>query len=147
MAKASITGIGALVAMAIMGGVLTGCGSESSASAPAASSLVGTWEGTAVGYSGGKLEEAVPLTVVITEADDASGTFAGERSTPAEEAARVNMNPEHVLDGVVSPWGEIAMVHDEGSFTLELEGDRLVGRYLEVGEDAAAKAITLTRQD
>lgn len=48
--------------------------------------------------------------------------------------------------GVVAPWGEIAMVHDEGTFTLEQEGDQLVGRYLEVGDDVAAKAVTLTKK-
>lgn len=128
----------------LAGGMLAGCGGDT---APAASSLVGTWEGTATGYSRGEDQSAVTLTVVITDADDANGTFSGVRRSSAGDVARVKMSgPSAKLDGVVAPWGEIAMVHDEGTFTLEREGDQLVGRYLEVGDDAAAKAVTLTKK-
>lgn len=132
-------------AVVLAGGVLAGCGGSDAV--PAASSLVGSWKGEAVGYSTGNKEEAFPLTIAITEADDANGTFAGERRAAAADASRVGMNtPNAVIDGVVSPWGEISMVNDGGEYTLELEGDTLVGRYLEVGEDSGAKAVTLTRQ-
>ena len=63
----------------LAGGVLAGCGGDS---APAASSLVGTWEGTATGYSRGENQSAVTLTVVITDADDANrrgGPVGGDR--------------------------------------------------------------------
>ena len=144
MRRISIALAGAVGTAVLAGGVLAGCGGES---APAASSLVGTWEGTATGYSRGTGEASVPLTIVIADADDANGTFTGERRNPAADAARVKMSgPTAKVDGVVSPWGEIAMVHDEGTFTLEQEGDQLVGRYLEVGDDAAAKAVTLTKK-
>ncbi len=144
MRRIAFTLAAAAGAVVLAGGVVAGCGSDS---APAASSLVGTWEGTATGYSGGTSEEAVTLTIVIADADDANGTFTGERRNPAADVERVRISgPTAKIDGVVAPWGEIAMVHDEGTFTLEQEGDQLVGRYLEVGDDAAAKAVTLTKK-
>ncbi len=144
MRRIALTIAAATGSVVLAGGVLAGCGSES---APAASSLVGTWEGTASGYSRGTNEDAVTLTIVIADADDANGTFTGERRNTAADVARVGISgPTAKVDGVVAPWGEISMVHEEGTFTLEQEGDQLVGRYLEVGDDAAAKAVTLTKQ-
>ncbi len=144
MRRIALTVAAAAGSVLLAGGVLAGCGSEST---PAASSLVGTWEGTATGYSRGTSEDPVALAIVIADADDANGTFTGERRNPAADVARVKISgPTAKVDGVVSPWGEIAMVHDEGTFTLEQEGDQLVGRYLEVGDDAAAKAVTLTKK-
>ena len=53
-------------------------------------------------------------------------------------------SPTAAMDGVVDPWGEIGIVTDGGTYTFEMEGDQLVGRYLEVGADSRAKAVTLT---
>ena len=50
------------------------------------------------------------------------------------------------IDGVITTWGEISMVHGEGTWTLEMDGDKMVGRYLEIGSDLAAKSITLSRE-
>ena len=46
---------------------------------------------------------------------------------------------------MITTWGEISIVHGEGTWTLEMDGDKMVGLYLEIGSDLAAKSITLSR--
>lgn len=53
-------------------------------------------------------------------------------------------SPTAAMDSVVAPWGEIGLVTDGGTCTVEREGEQLVGRYLEVGADSRAGAVTLT---
>jgi hypothetical protein len=137
--------------LAISALALGACGSDSDPDVPSASSLVGTWTGSPVGYGGEgqpKLEAGYPVTFVIKEGDDSSRSFAGERIVAASDAKKYNTegNRENIV-GEIAPWGEISMVNESGTWTLEMDGDdKMEGRYLEGGSDLAAKSITLTRQ-
>lgn len=127
---------------------LVGCGANADPEAPSASSLVGTWSASVAGYGSNGLEEGFQSTFVINKADDSSQSFAGDRSVSAANAKKYDIPAtKHPFVGEVAPWGEISMVHKEGTWTLEMDGnDKMVGTYLETGNDLAAKSITLTRQ-
>ena len=47
---------------------------------------------------------------------------------------------------MITDWGEISIVHSDGTWTLELDDDEMTGRYLENGSDLAAKSLTLERE-
>ena len=128
---------------------LSACGSDSDPEAPSASSLVGTWSASQVGYGGsGVLEGPYPATFVIKKADDSSRSFAGERIVSAADAKKYDIPAKSSpIVGEIAPWGEISIVHADGTWTLEMDGsDKMEGRYLETGEDLAAKSLTLTRE-
>jgi hypothetical protein len=124
---------------------LGGCGSDSdSDSVPSASSLVGTWNASAVGYGDGVLEGPFRFNFLIEKADDASQSFTGKRVVMPELAKQMDI-PDLKFDGVITDWGEISIV-GSGTATLELDGDEMTGRYLETGNDPTAKSLTLTRE-
>lgn len=127
---------------------LGGCGSDSdSDSVPTASSLVGSWTASQVGYGNGVLEGPYPSTFIIKKADDASQSFTGERVVTPEDAKKFDIPAQKApIDGVITDWGEISIVHSDGTWTLELDDDEMTGRYLENGSDLAAKSLTLTRE-
>ncbi len=141
--------------LAISAIALSACGSDSesdSDSVPSASSLVGTWSATQVGYGGAgqpALEEGpYTSTFVIKKADDSSRSFAGERTVSAADVKKYDIPATTIpIVGEIAPWGEISIVHSEGTWTLEMDGeDKMEGRYLETGKDLAAKSLTLTRE-
>lgn len=128
---------------------LGGCSSDSdSDSAPSASSLVGSWSASQIGYGNGALEGPYPSTFVIEKANDESGSFTGTRVVSAKDAKKYGIPAQKVkIDGVITSWGEISIVHSDGTWTLEMDGDdEMVGRYLENGSDLAAKSLTLKRE-
>jgi len=126
---------------------LSGCSSDSE-SAPSASSLVGTWKSSQVGYGNGVLEGPYPSTFIIKKADDSSQSFTGQRVVSSEDAKKFGIPAKKVkIDGVITDWGEISIVHSDGGWTLEMDGDdKMTGRYLELGSDLAAKSLTLERE-
>lgn len=128
---------------------LSGCASDSdSDSAPSASSLVGTWKASQVGYGNGVLEGPYPSTFIIKKADDSSQSFTGQRVVSPGDAKKFGIPAQTVkIDGVITDWGEISIVHSDGTWTLEMDGDEMNGRYLENGSDLAAKSLTLKRED
>ena len=148
MLKAPATLMSALV---FAGFAVGGCGSNSDSSSapsvPSASSLVGTWSASQVGYGNGVLEGPYPSAFIIKKADDSSRSFTGMRVVSSADAKKYDIPARAVgIDGVITTWGEISMVHGEGTWTLEMDGDKMVGRYLEIGSDLAAKSITLSRE-
>ena len=126
---------------------LAGCGSDSD-SAPSASSLVGSWTASQIGYGNGVLEGPYPSTFVIQKADDDSQSFTGIRTVSPADAKQFGIPAQKVkIDGVITDWGEISIVHSDGTWTLEMDGDdEMTGRYLENGSDLAAKSLTLKRK-
>lgn len=136
----------ALSLLAVGALAVSGCDSDSD-SAPSASSLVGTWTASQVGYGNGVLEGPYPSTFKIEKADDESSSFTGFREVSPEDAKKFGIPSQKVrIDGVVAPWGEISIVHSDGGWTLEMDGDdKMMGRYLELGTDLAAKSLTLKR--
>ena len=135
--------------LAISAIALSACGSDSESDVPSASSLVGTWSASQVGYGGaGTLEGPYPSTFVIKKADDSSRSFAGERQVSAADAKKYGIPASTTpIAGEIAPWGEISIVHADGTWTLEMDGDdKMEGRYLEIGKDLAAKSLTLTRE-
>ena len=138
-----------LSVLVISAAALSGCGSDSEPDAPSASSLVGTWSASQVGYGGdGTLEGPYPSTFVIKKADDSSRSFAGERQVSDADAKKFGIPATtSPIVGEITPWGEISIVHADGTWTLEMDGeDKMEGRYLEIGKDLAAKSLTLTRE-
>ena len=132
------------VGLAIGAIALSGCGSDSP---PAASSLVGTWQASQVGYGNGRLEGPYRSHFDIVKADDASNSFTGFRRVAPADAAKYGIPASKMrIDGVITSWGDISIVHGDGTWTLRTQGDQLVGRYLENGADLAAKSLTLTRE-
>ena len=127
---------------------LAGCSSDSDTdSVPTASSLVGSWSASQVGYGNGELEGPYPSTFVIQKADNKSRSFTGVRVVSPADAKKFGIPAQKVrIDGVITTWGEISIVHSDGTWTLEMDGDEMVGRYLENGSDLAAKSLTLKRQ-
>lgn len=146
MSRTPAVVVSVIVASAL---ALAGCGSDSdSESAPSASSLVGTWSASQVGYGNGVLEGPYPSTFTIEKADDESRSFTGVRVVSPEDAKQFGIPAQQAkIDGVITPWGEISIVHSDGAWTLEMDGDdEMEGRYLETGSDLAAKSLTLERK-
>ena len=127
---------------------LAGCSSDSDThSVPTASSLVGTWSASQVGYGNGALEGPYPSTFIIKKGDNKSRSFTGVRVVSPADAKKFGIPAQRVkIDGVITTWGEISIVHSDGTWTLEMDGDEMVGRYLENGSDLAAKSVTLKRE-
>ena len=140
------TAVTASAAVALLaGGLLAGCGSDSSAEAPpTASSLIGTWSGPASGYGRGTFEGPNTMVLTITKANDDSGTFTGtKRVTHSGDAAA---SPGEVVDGAVTEVSRVHMTDADGFLTAALDGDTMRGQYQEVGADGAVRNFTLTRQ-
>ncbi|MFM8828499.1 MAG: hypothetical protein ACKOGE_04355 [Actinomycetota bacterium] len=134
----------AAVGLAMGAIALAGCGSDSP---PSASSLVGTWEASQIGYGNGTLEGPYRSYFDIQKADDASNSFTGFRRVAPADAAKYGVPAARMrIDGVITPWGDISIVHSDGTWSVSVQGDQLVGRYLEDGSDLAAKSLTLTRK-
>lgn len=148
MPKTAIVALSLIAAGAL---ALAGCSSDSdSDSAPSASSLVGSWSASQVGYGDdAALEGPYPSTFIIKKADDSSQSFTGVRVVSPADAKKFGIPAQRVkIDGVITDWGDISIVHPDGSWTLEMDGDdEMNGRYLEIGSDLAAKSLTLKRED
>lgn len=149
MPKLKTTAV-AVSLLAVAAIALGGCGSDDSESdVPSASSLVGTWSASQVGYGDNdKLEGPYPSTFIIKKADNSSRSFAGERLVTAADAEKYGIPAKRSpIVGEISPWGEVSIVHADGTWTLEMDGeDKMEGLYLETGNDLAAKSLTLTRE-
>ena len=136
-----------VLSLAVTGALaLAGCNSDSE-SAPSASSLVGSWTASQIGYGNGVLEGPYPSTFIIEKADDESQSFTGVRVVSPQDAKQFGIPAQKAkIDGVITDWGEISIVHSDGTWTLEMNDDEMTGRYLENGSDLAAKSLTLKRE-
>ncbi len=127
-------GAGAVIA------AVAGCGTDSSAPVPTAADLKGTWLQTGTGY-----EMGVPViwenqTVVIEKVD-------GQRFAGFKEYTREGEQPKkEMVNGVVGLNGDILMVDEDGSFRGRLIDGKVQGQYAEVGSDAAAINVELSRK-
>ncbi len=119
---------------------LVGCGAETSAAVPTGADLKGTWNQAGAGYENGQPVRWDNQTVVIDEADGQG--FAGYK-----EYTRAGEQPQkESVNGVIGPAGEILIVDEDGHFTGRLVDGTLRGQYAEVGDDATAINLELTRQ-
>lgn len=133
-----------VIAAGLAVAALTGCSSSTTAedqSAVTGDQLVGTWGGTNAGYEG---IDAVyvdkPLTLVVQEASGQA--FFGFKEWTEPDGAVA----DEFIRGVVTPGGLVTIVDGDGVFEGVVSGSTLTGTYVEVGDDAAALEVELTKQ-
>ena len=124
--------------------VAAGCGPGPAAKVPTATDLKGTWSQAGDGYERGARvtpeNKGFEATVVIAEADGQGFTGYKEHTDPGEEPQR------EVLHGVVGLDGEILITDEDGFFTGKLVDGKIRGQYAEIGKDAAAINVELSRR-
>lgn len=119
--------------------LVAGCASGSTAKAPAAAELQGSWIQNGAGF-----ERGVPVTwenqkVVIERAD-------GQGFTGYKEYTREGESPQkEVINGAVGTDGRILMADEDGVFDGRLVDGKIVGQYTETGDDAGVINVELTR--
>ena len=124
--------------------VTCGCSADHSAKVPTGADLKGTWIQAGDGYERGirvtPENKGFEATVVITEADGQGFTGYKEHTDPGEKPQR------EVLHGVVGLDGDILITDEDGSYRGKLVDGKIKGQYAEVGKDAAAMNVELSRQ-
>ncbi len=114
--------------------------SSASVTAPTGADLVGTWTQSGAGFEGGVAVTWDNQTVVIEKADGQG--FAGFK-----EYTREGEQPQkETLSGVVGLDGNVLIVDDDGTFEGRLADGKLEGQYAEVGKDAAAINVVISKQ-
>jgi hypothetical protein len=106
---------------------------------PAGENLKGTWAQTGAGFERGRPVNWVQ-TVVIEKADGQG--FAGFKKY-SQDGGPVQ---QEVINGVIGVDGHVLFVDDDGMFQGRLINGRIMGQYAEVGKDATAVNLVLTRQ-
>ena len=144
MTKTLLTSIAALAAAASIT-IAAGCGSSSdSAEVPTGADLKGTWIQAGDGYERGVRvtpeNQGFAATVVIAEADGQGFTGYKEYTDPGEKPQR------EVLHGVIGLDGDILITDEDGFFTGKLLDGKIRGQFAEIGSDAAAINVELSRQ-
>ncbi|MBE35137.1 MAG: hypothetical protein CMI16_06235 [Opitutaceae bacterium] len=72
---------------------------------------------------------------------------SGQGFTGFKEYAREGEQPQmETVNGVIGVNGNILIVDDDGKFEGRLVDGKLQGQYAEVGDDAAAINVVLTRK-
>ena len=140
MLKKLIAAVGVIAATSLIA-VGAGCASEAEADVPTGADVKGTWVQEGAGYENGTSIRWTDQTVVINAADGQG--FAGYREyTPADggEAQR------EALNGVIGLDGEVFIADADGFYEGQFEDGAFVGEYVEVGSDATAMNVTLTRR-
>lgn len=131
------------VASAIIA-VASGCNAGSSTKVPTGADLKGTWTQSGDGYERGVRvtpeNQGFTATVVIAEADGQGFTGYKEHTDPGEKPQK------EVLHGVVGLDGDILITDEDGFFTGKLIDGKIRGQYAEIGKDAAAINLELSRQ-
>lgn len=119
---------------------LTGCGTDTAAPVPNGADLKGTWVQQGTGYENGSPVTWENQTVVIDEADGQG--FAGFK-----EYTREGQPPQkEIIKGVIGPGGDILIVDEDGLFEGRFVDGRMQGQYAEVGDDATAINLELSRK-
>ena len=116
------------------------CVTKSSIQVPTGEDLKGTWSQTGAGF-----EKGGPVTwenqAVVIEKADGQG-FAGFK-----EYTREGERPQkESVNGVIGFNGDVLIVDEDGTFKGRLVGGKLQGQYAEIGGDAAAINVELTRK-
>lgn len=107
---------------------------------PAGDDLKGTWSQTGAGYERGGPVTWENQTVVIEKATGQG--FAGFK-----EYTREGEQPQkETVNGVIGLDGNVLIVDEDGTFNGRLVGGKLKGQYAEIGDDAAAINVELTRK-
>ena len=138
--KKRLTTLSRSFAIAGVAVVIITATSCSSSQVPKGEDLKGTWSQTGAGYENGRPVTWENQTVVIEEA-------SGQGFTGFKEYAREGEQPQkEPVNGVIGVNGNILIVDDDGKFEGRLVDGKLQGQYAEVGDDAAAINIVLTRK-
>ena len=128
--------VGAVVAAS----VLAGCATGTSEKAPTGADLMGAWAQNGSGFERGSHVIWEDQTVVIEQAE-------GQGFTGFKEYHRDGEQPQReVVNGVVGVNGEIVMADDDGFFEGRLVDGKILGQYVEAGEDHGALNVELTRK-
>ena len=124
--------------------VASGCSAAPSTKVPTGADLKGTWNQAGDGYErGGRVtpeNKGFEATVVIAEADGQSFTGYKEHTDPGEKTQK------ETLHGVIGLDGDILITDEDGFFTGKLVDGEIKGQYAEIGKDAAAINVELSRQ-
>lgn len=113
----------------------------SSVQVPTGEALKGTWIQTGAGYEKGRPVTWENQTVVIEKAKGQG--FAGFKKykREGEQPQRESVN------GVIGLNGDVLIVDEDGTFKGRfVGGKKLQGQYAEIGDDAAAINVELTRK-
>lgn len=133
--KDILVGVGTAALIA----ALTGCGTDRAAPAPTGADLKGTWVQQGTGYENGAPLTWENQTVVIDEAD-------GQGFSGFKEYTREGQPPQkEIINGVIGPNGDILIVDEDGLFEGRLVDGRMQGQYAEIGDDATAINLELSR--
>lgn len=136
MMRTICTGLCAALAV----GVLAGCATSTSTKVPTGADLKGTWAQTGTGYEKGSPVTWRDQTLVIEEAEGPGFTGFKEYTPDGGQPQKESVN------GVVGADGDIRMADEDGSFLGRLVDGKILGQYVEVGDDAAAINVELTRR-
>lgn len=136
---------GAASAIIALSGALSGCNSTApSTKVPTGADLKGTWIQAGDGYERGARvtpeNKGFEATVVIAEADGQGFTGYKELADPGE------MPRKETLHGVIGLDGDILITDEDGFFTGKFVDGKIRGQYAEIGKDAAAINVELSRQ-
>lgn len=122
--------------------VLAGCAPDSNTTTkvPTGADLKGTWDQTGSGYERGRPVVWKDQTLVIEEAE-------GQGFGGFKEYHREGEEPQkEIVNGVVGFNGEIVMVDEDGFFEGRLVDGKILGQYVESGEDHGAINVVLSRE-
>ena len=142
--KRTITAFTCIGAAAGIIAVVSACSAAPSAKVPTGTDLKGTWVQAGDGYERGMRvtpeNQRAMATVVIVEADGQAFTGYKEHTDPGERPQKETIN------GVVGRDGDILLTDEDGYFTGQLVDGKISGQYAEIGNDAAAINMELSRQ-
>lgn len=117
-----------------------GCGADNSTRVPAADDLRGAWTQSGVGYEQGQRVTWDNQKVVIEAVDGQSFTGFKEYTREGEATQK------EIINGVIGFDGDIMMTDEDGFFEGRLIDGKVKGHYAEVGDDAAAIIVELSKQ-
>jgi hypothetical protein len=132
-------------ALAIVGAatavtVVAGCGSDSSAEVPTGADMRGTWIQSGSGYEQGKPVTWSNQILVVEEAEGQGFTGYKEYTPEGKPTQRETIN------GAIAPNGDILITDEDGHIEGTLSNGMLSGQYAEIGDDAAAVNVELTKK-
>jgi hypothetical protein len=120
--------IATALAALLTAGAVGGCGADTSAKAPAAKDLIGTWAQTGAGYEEGKPVTWKDQTLVVEAADGQGFTGFKEYDNEGEDPRK------EVVNGAVGFNGDIRIADEDGFFVGRLVDGKILGQYIEVAK-------------
>lgn len=118
--------ISTALAALLTAGAVSGCGANTSAKAPEAKDLIGTWAQNGAGFEEGKPVTWKDQTVVVEAAEGQGFTGFKEYDNEGEDPQKERVN------GAVGINGDIRIVDEDGFFVGRLTDGKIVGQYIEV---------------